>query len=306
MGTPSIALPVLYRLAGENTIVAVYTRQDAPAGRGRELSMSPVKRAAEELELEVFQPKSFRQEGVIDGFRELQPDAAVVAAYGKILPAELLKIPPLGCINVHFSLLPAYRGASPVAGAIIGGDKFTGISVMLMDPGMDTGPVLAQSSIPVFDHDNTLTLGERLSRLAPGMISEVLPAWASGEIQPRPQDNSRATYSGIIEKEAGRIDWSEPAVRIWRKSRAYYPWPGIFTTWQGRTVKILEAVPVALEITGELGRVIEVENGGVKAGIVTGEGVLGLKTLQLEGKKAVSTSEFLRGYRNFTGTVLPT
>ncbi len=306
MGTPSIALPVLNGLVGEHEIMALYTQPDTFAGRGRQPVESPIKQRAAELGLPVEQPLNFRDAATISKLRDLQPEVIVVVAYGKILPKLVLEVPPAGCINVHFSLLPYHRGASPLAGAILASNLFTGVSIMLMDRGLDTGPVLSQCQVPLFDHDTAESLGRRLSVIAANILPEVLSSWSNREIQPRTQDNSRATYSGIVSKEDGRIDWHEPADCLWRKSRAYYPWPGIFTSWQGKTLKLTKVVPLDYQFDGNVGTVVELKDNKVfKAGIITGKGTLEIATMQIEGKKAISSSEFIRGRQDFIGSILP-
>ncbi len=304
MGTPALSLPLLERLAVAHEILAVYTRPDSPAGRGRKTTGSPVKQLALNLGLAVEQPSTFKDPEVVEKFSSYQAEAVVVIAYGKILPESILSQPPLGCLNVHFSLLPRHRGASPVAGTILAGDTFTGITVMLMDSGMDTGPILTRHQIPVRDWDTTGTLGARLSFLSAAIMEEVLPAWARKEIRPREQDGSAATYSGIIHKEAGIIDWQESATSIWRKTRAYSPWPGTFTFWQGKKLKILQSEPVNICTSKAPGTVIELSEKGMPAGVVAGSDVLGLARLQLEGKNPVTAGEFLRGRRDLTGSIL--
>jgi len=306
MGTPSIAIPVLGRLSAEHEVAAVYTQPDATAGRGREAAVSPVKQEAVRLGLEVVQPAGFKSRETVEQLKGFKPEAVVVAAYGRILPPEILGIPPLGCINVHFSILPRHRGASPVAGAILAGDVFTGISIMLMDSGMDTGPVLARYQLPIFDWDTTRSLGARLSEVAPGAVLEVLRLWKNQHITPAPQDSSQATYSGMITKNAGSIDWNESAESIWRKSRAYYPWPGIHTLWKGKVLKLIQVKPLQTSRTGVPGTVIELAGDRqARIGVITGKGILIVSTLQMEGRKAVSSAEFHRGQRDFPGTVLP-
>jgi methionyl-tRNA formyltransferase len=193
-----------------------------------------------------------------------------------------------------------------MAGAILAGDVFTGISLMIMDRGMDTGPLLSQCQIPVLDSDNTQSLGKRLSLIAAGMVSATLPEWAQGLIQPRQQDNELATYSGLIVREAGCIDWQDSAEDLWRKSRAYLPWPGIYTTWKGRKLKLIRTVPIFTGTPGLAGSVIPLEGaGGAWFGIATSEGILGVLNLQMEGKTTVTSAEFLRGHPGIIGSVLP-
>ncbi|MDD2471382.1 MAG: methionyl-tRNA formyltransferase [Dehalococcoidales bacterium] len=306
MGTPDTALPVLQALSSIHDVVAVYTRPDACSGRGRVMSQSAVKKEALRLGIPVMQPSNFKEAGSIDFLRDIQPEAVVVVAYGRILPKTVLEIPRLGCINVHFSILPRHRGASPVAGAILAGEMFTGISIMLMDAGMDTGPVLSVSQVPVFDWDTTLSLGKRLAAVSGSVIGEVLESWARQKIVPREQNEKAATYSGIIRKEDGLISWNEDSSTIWRKARAYYPWPGVYSTWQGKVLKLLTVEPFESNCIEEPGRVIHLDGKhGMAAGVVTGKGILGIKSLQMEGKKEMTTADFIRGQKDFIGSLLP-
>ncbi len=303
MGTPEFAIPTLERLIAQHQVAGVVTQPDREAGRGRQVSHSPVKRLALAHGLPVLQPKSLRREPeAVERLRSLMPDVIVVAAYGLILPQAVLDIPTHGCLNVHASLLPKYRGASPIAGAILGGETETGITIMLMDAGMDTGPILAQVRAPIYPDDTTGTLEPRLARLGADLLAETLPRWLGGAITPRPQDNSQATYTRLLSKEDGQIDWTEPADLIARKVRAYNPWPGTYTIWAGNLLKILEAEavpnPPALAQPGE----VLADPMGVAVG--TGEGLLRLKTVQLAGKRAMDAAKFARGARGFVGSIM--
>jgi len=306
MGTPEFAVPALEHLvfAGYE-VVAVYTQPDKVAGRGQRFVISPVKQAALNLNLPVVQPTSFKEAGAVAQLASLQPEVIVLAAYGQLLPQSVLDIPAHGCINIHPSLLPRYRGASPVAAAILGGDEFTGVSIMLMDRGLDTGPILAQAQIPVLPQDNTGSLTAKLSRIGAQLVLDVLAGWLKGALKAQPQDESRATYSGMLSKKDSEIDWHRPAVDIWRRVRAFQPWPGCYTLWQGRQLKILEAVPLPREGILEVGQVIAVNQGEVAFGVNTRDGILGVLKVQLEGKRAMSSAEFLRGQRQFIGAILP-
>ncbi len=310
MGSPEFAVPALrHLLLNGHQVVAVYTRPDKPAGRGRSLASSPVKRAALALGLPLVQPVSFKSAEATLKLAGLRPDVIVVAAFGQILPQKVLDIPRYGCLNIHPSLLPRHRGASPVPAAILAGDEFTGVSIMLMDAGLDTGPVLGRAQIPISAWDNTGSLTAKLSLIAAHLLGEVLSGWSRGELIPQPQDEAGATYSGIISKEAGKINWRQGAVDIWRQVRAFYPWPGGYTGWRGKVLKILEAVPLAPAETAETGQVIALPRTQDKAaaafGISTCDGVLGIMRVQLEGKQAMSAAEFLRGQQQFIGVVLP-
>jgi len=306
MGTPEFAVPSLERLILEQyQVVTVYTQPDKAAGRGRSLASSPVKRAAIEWNIPVVQPVSLKEAAALSQLASFQPDVIVVAAFGQILPKSVLDTPAHGCINIHPSLLPKHRGASPVIAAILAGDEFTGVSLMLMGKGLDTGPVLAQAQIAISGLDTTGSLTAKLSLIAAQLLIEVLPSWVKGEIAPRPQDKAQASYSGEFSKKDGEIDWHLSAVDIWRRVRAFHPWPGCYTTWQGRQLKIIGVVPVPGEKSGEVGQVVALNKGGAVFGVNTGDGVLGILKVQLEGKRAMYADEFLRGQRQFIGAVLP-
>ena len=309
MGTPEFAIPPLKHLIfNKYQVVAVYTKPDKPAGRGRSLVSPPLKRTALTWKLPVVQPISLKSAEVMAQLSEFHPDVIVVAAFGQILPQSVLDIPSYGCINIHPSLLPRFRGASPVAAAILAGDELTGVSIMLMDRGLDTGPILARAQIPISAQDTTGSLTAKLSLIAAQLLLEVLPRWSRGELTPQPQNEAEATYSGSISKEEGEIDWHLPAVGIWRRVRALQPWPGCYTRWQGRQLKIIEAVPLPGERALEVGQVVAltpaVESKAV-FGVSTREGILGVLRVQLEGKRAMSAAEFLRGQRQFIGSILP-
>ncbi len=304
MGTPGFAVPVLELLVlNDYEIAAVYTQPDRPSGRGCNMSFSPVKQAALSLGLHVVQPVSLKQEAALGELASLKPDVIVVAAFGQILTRSVLDLPEYGCINIHPSLLPKYRGAVPVAASILNGDSFAGVSIMLMDKGLDTGPVISQAQIPVLGYDNTGILSDKLSLVGAYLLMEVLPDWGKGRISPRPQDDAAASYFSTVTKESGEIDWAQPAEISWRKVRAYYPWPGCFTRWQGKNIKIIEALPQPAIKDVCSGQVTVLPDGS--AGVGTGNGILKIIALQIEGKKPMSSTEFLRGQRQFVGAVLP-
>ncbi len=309
MGTPEFAVPPLKHLIlNQYQVVAVYTQPDKPAGRGRSLVSPPLKRAALAWKLPVVQPVSLKSAEVVAQLAAFHPDVIVVAAFGQILPQSVLDIPGCGCINIHPSLLPRFRGASPVASAILAGDEFTGVSIMLMDKGLDTGPVLARAQIPISAQDTTGSLTAKLSLIAAQLLQEVLPRCSRGELTPQSQNEAEATYSGPISKEEGEVDWRLPAVGIWRRLRALQPWPGCYTRWQGRQLKIIEAVPLPAIRALEVGQVVALTSATESEaafGVSTGEGILGVLKVQLEGKRAMSAAEFLRGQRQFIGAILP-
>jgi len=303
MGTPEFAVPSLVALLREGyDIVGVLTQPDRRAGRGRKLIASPVKRLAQQHSLTIQQPHTLRDPDAQANLAALTPDVIVVAAYGLILPRAVLDLPSHGCVNVHGSLLPRHRGAAPIAAAILAGDQEAGVSIMLMDAGVDTGPVLSTASLPIAPEDTTGTLTGKLATLGADLLMETLPRWLGDEITPRPQPAAGATYADRIDKRAGEIDWSEPAVLIERRVRAYQPWPTAYTFWNGHRLKILRARAEEIQETREQGLVIAGKVGEV--GVVTGTGVLWLKEVQLAGKRPLPSEAFLRGATGFVGSVL--
>jgi methionyl-tRNA formyltransferase len=304
MGSPQVAVAALEQLVqNQYNIVAVYTQPDRPAGRGRGLAASPVKEAALKHGLAVVQPESLKPLDVLAQLASYKPDVIIVCAYGQILTRGVLEIPPKQCLNVHYSLLPRHRGASPVTAAVLAGDEYTGVSIQIVRMKLDTGPLLASAAIPIFPTDTTGTLLPKLSIIGAHLLQEALTGWMRGEITPREQDESRATYFGMVKKEEGEIDWSKPAVEIWRRIRAFQPWPGCYTSWKGKQLKITEASVIKGETSGEVGNVIPID--GDNVGIITGEGILKVAALQYEGKRAMPTKAFLQGARDFTGSKLP-
>ena len=301
MGTPDFAVPVLSRLveAGHD-IAAVYSQPDRPSGRGRKLVPTPTKRYAEERGLEVRQPMSLRSEDALAGLASLAPEVVVVAAYGLFLPPDALGIPPLGCLNIHPSLLPRYRGPSPVVSAILNGDDETGVTIIKLDEGMDSGPILAQARVPIDERETAPDLTHRLFDLGADLLVDTLPGWASGDIQATPQDESQATITPLVKKEDGEIDWTDDAARIARMVRAYQPWPGTFTHWDGKQLKILDATSMAGDAAP--GHVVALDDGRI--GIGTGDGLLVLNRLQIEGRRPSNAQDFVRGYPNFVGAEL--
>jgi methionyl-tRNA formyltransferase len=301
MGTPEFAVPVLDALSTRYSISAVYTRPDRPAGRGRKIAESPVKQFAREHGLTVEQPASLRKAENIERLRAYAPDLIIVAAYGLILPQAVLDIPPLGCINTHASLLPRHRGASPITAAILAGDSETGITLMKMDAGLDTGPIIAVDKLLIANDETTATLSEKLAHLAAALLIRTLPRWLANEITPQPQDESRATHTRLIKATDGLIDWTKPAVEIERLVRAYTPWPGAHTHYAGKLLKVLRSRVLTAEATAEPGRVIKIGNG---VAVGTGKELLGLQEIQLEGKRTLSAEEFVRGHPDLIGVTL--
>lgn len=302
MGTPEFAVPALAALLhADYDLIAVYTREDQPAGRGQRLEASPVKRYALAQGLPLQQPRSLRDPVELAVLSALAPELFVVAAYGLILPQAVLDIPRMGCINVHGSLLPRHRGASPIAAAILAGDRETGVSIMLMDAGVDTGPVLSMKHLSIAPDDTTGSLTIKLAELGAGLLVDTLPTWLRGHLAPRPQPEEGATFAPRIAKQDGRIDWLEPAELIERKVRAYQPWPSAFTTWKGQTLKVFRARATE-DPAGTPGAVIS--GGRGSAGVTTGAGVLWLEEVQVAGKKVMPIGAFLGGAQDFVGSVL--
>ena len=308
MGTPEFAVPLLEHLIlNRHEILAVYTRSDKPAGRSGTPVVPPVKRVALSKGLTVIQT-SLKKPEAVEQLAAFKPEAIVVAAFGQILSQAVLDIPRYGCINIHASLLPKYRGASPIAAAILSGDEFTGVSIMRMEAGLDTGPVYARAQIPISAQDTTGSLAAKLSQIAARLLQEVLVGLARGELTPQPQDEAAATFYGEFTKEDGLIDWHLQAVDIWRRVRAFQPWPEGYTRWQGKVLKVLEVVPLAEEAAFEVGRVVALtpaqKASKAAFGVGTGRGLLGVLRVQLEGKRAMPAEEFLRGQQKFIGSVL--
>ncbi|MFQ5398811.1 MAG: methionyl-tRNA formyltransferase [Anaerolineae bacterium] len=302
MGTPDFAVPTLRQLIETQRVEGVVTQPDRPAGRGKKPRPSPVKLAAEAAGIPVYQPKSLRSEAAAAPLRDWEPDMIIVAAYGQILRPHVLNLPPLGCLNVHASLLPRWRGASPIQHAILAGDAETGVSLMRMDEGMDTGPVYVRQAILIRADETAATLHDRLAELGAAMVGDYLEAIAHGRLPAAPQDNARATYAPLIKKEDGRLDWQQKSVELERRIRAMTPWPGAFTTWEGVTLKLLSAHPVNGRLPqGAPGQVVESQGEVV---VLTPDGGLALEEVQLAGRRAMNIVDFLRGKPNLMGARL--
>jgi len=306
MGTPDFSVPSLEALIHSDfRIVAAYTQPDRKAGRGQQVTSSPVKRLAKSQGLDVFQIEKFKVAGTIEGLAALEPDLIVVAAFGLLLPTEVLSLPKFGCVNVHPSLLPRHRGASPVATAILQGDEITGVTIMLMDSGMDTGPVLRQREVPISNEDTTGSLGKKLAQVGAELLMETLPLWLEGRIEAQPQDESKASYTRMIKKEEGQIDWRLSTKELWCRVRAFDPWPGCYTEWRGNRLKLVKVLPLYDQRSDGPGKVIALAPPApVAVGVQTRDSVLGLVRLQLEGKREMPADEFVRGQRDFMGSSL--
>ncbi len=264
-----------------------------------------MKRAALAARIPTVEPRSLSGEARARELSAMRPDLIVVAAIAYLLPTGILQIPPHGCLNVHPSLLPRHRGPSPVVSALLQGDTETGVSIMLMDEGLDTGPVLSRKIVCIDDDDTTGSLTSRLAEEGARLLIDTIPQWLDSILTPQPQQHEDATYTPRIVAEDGRLDWSLPAVTLWRQVRAYHPWPGSYTHWRGRRLKVHSALPIAHESSQRPGTVIELKpSGELSVGVQTEDGVLGLRRIQLEGKREVTAEEFIRGQRAFIGSLL--
>lgn len=302
MGTPDFAVPGLHKLIETQNVVGVVTQPDRPAGRGRQLQASPVKIVAEAAGVPLYQPKSLRSEEAAEPLRQWQPDVIVVAAFGQILRSHVLALPPHGCLNIHASLLPRWRGASPIQHAILAGDAETGITLMQMNEGLDTGPVFVQQAIAIQSTDTAATLHDRLADLGAAMLGLYLDDILAGRVAVTPQRDDLATYAPLIKKEDGRFDWQKTATELERQVRAMTPWPGAFTTWQGQQLKIIEAQVVEVaQAAGEPGQVTAYKDMVV---VRARHGGLLLQQVQLAGKRATAVGDFLHGHPDFIGSHL--
>jgi len=306
MGTAEFAVPTLKRLERRHDIAAVITAPDRPAGRGRRLTPPPLKTAALELGLPLWQPADLKDESANARLRALKPEAIVLAAYGRLLPAAFLAVPGRGCLNLHPSLLPRYRGAAPVAAQILGGETFGGVSVMLMEAGLDTGPVFARAQLPIADTDTTPGLTAKMAVVGAHLMDEVLVGLARGEINPRPQDEARASYAAPLTREDGEIDWRRPAAALWRQVRAYQPWPGSHTRWRGERLELLRVSPADAPPGLEPGRVVALSGARPTSfGVGTGDGLLRVLRVKPAGKKEMDAAAFLAGHAGIIGARLP-
>ena len=299
MGTPDFAVPSLRALTEQANaglaVAGVVTRPDKPVGRKQRVVFSPVKQFALEHEIPVYQPGPLRRPEALSLLRDLAPDLIVVAAFGPILPPDVLALPPHGCLNVHASLLPRWRGASPINAAILAGDAEAGVTIMLMDAGLDTGPALARRAIPIGADETAGELSDRLALLGAELLVETLPRWLAGVITPEPQDELRATMTRLLQKSDGLLDWQRPADELARQVRAYTPWPGAFTTWEGHTLKILRVRAIPFETDLPPGTCFA-SAGDASMAVICGQGALALEVIQLEGKRAMPSAEVVRGH----------
>jgi methionyl-tRNA formyltransferase len=296
IGAGQIGVPTLQALqkSPEHELLAVVTQPDKPVGRAQRIEAPPVKKVIAGMMRPILQPVRIRDRQAIEQIRALQPDVIVVMAYGQIFPREALESPRLACLNLHASLLPRWRGAGPIQAAIAAGDRETGITVMYMSEGLDTGDILLQRTIYIRSDDTGGSLHDRLAQIAPEALLESLRMLAKGSAPRIPQDNSCATYAPKLKREDGKIDWSEPTEVIERKIRAFNPWPGAFTKIDNRNLKIFSAA--ILDLRGDPGEISISKNELI---VAARKGALALKEVQLEGKKRMSAQEFLRGHASF-------
>lgn len=308
MGTSIFSKNILESLLKEKyNVISVYTQKDKKVGRSQELQKSPIKLLAEKEKIKIFEPEKFSDE-VVSEIKNQKPDLIIVAAYGKILPKSVLEIPGFGALNVHTSLLPKYRGPSPIQNAILNGDIKTGTTIMLMNEGVDTGDILTQKEILIEKNENYAELSERMALISSSLLIETIPMWIRRKINSKKQDESKATYCEIIERSDGKINWADDAISIYDRFRAFSPWPGIFTYLEkGRFNFRLKLHTISLaekkeeEKKYKLGEVFQINE---DVFVQTGQGSIILKEVQLEGKNKVNIAEFVRGYAEFIGSVL--
>lgn len=295
MGSPKFALPTLSALAENYSIQGVVTQPDRPAGRGKELTPPAIKSFAIDLGLPVIQPEKIKDPAAMQQLANWAPDLIVVVAFGQILRQAVLDLPRYGCINVHASLLPRWRGAAPIQAAILAGDEWTGVTIMRMDSGVDTGPILSQRGIPILCEDTAGSLSERLAELGAELLIETLPAYLMGELQPRPQNELGVTYAPMLKKGDGQLDFTQSALDLAQRVRAFNPWPGATTQWKGQPLRIHSAHAIEDYLSQPGQRLVY----GPKPAIGTGQGTLVLDEVQPAGKKAMPGDVFLRGARDW-------
>ncbi|HHW54192.1 MAG: methionyl-tRNA formyltransferase [bacterium] len=296
MGTPEFALISLEKLieAGEE-VVGVITQPDRPRGRGRRVTASPVKAFAQEKAIPVYQPERLKDGEVLEKLAGFAPDLIVVVAYGKILPREVLELPPLGCINVHASLLPRYRGAAPIHWAIIRGEGVTGVTTMYIDEGMDTGDIILQEEVPILPEDNAGTLHDKLAHAGARLLLDTVARIKAGTAPRIPQPEEGVSYAPPLERTDEILDWNRPARQLWFQVRGLNPWPGAMTYWQGEILKVWEVSPLKGDGDAAPGEIIAVDKQeGILVG--TGKGLLRLEVVQPAGKRRMTASDFARGY----------
>jgi len=306
MGTPDFGASVLNSLIKKSNVIAVVTQPDKKVGRDQILTASPIKKLALQQNIEVLQPERIKGNAeFVKRLKDLQADLIVVVAYGLILPKEVIELPKFGVVNVHASLLPKYRGASPIQAAILNGDKKTGVTIMLIDEQLDHGPILSQKDLKISKTETFETLHDKLAVLGANLLIKTLPDYLDGRVKSQEQDHSLATFCKRITKIEGKIDWSKSGQEIERMVRAFYPWPGAWTTWNNKNLKILAASADTFDrlsmTASAVGEVLEVKGG---IAVACGKDALEILELQLEGKKPMVAKEFLNGYPEIVGSIL--
>jgi len=299
MGTPEFSVATLNKLIEHHNVIGVVTQPDRPAGRNRQIQPSPVKHVALAAGIPVYQPEKLRRTEAIEELKQWSPDVYVVAAFGQILPQAVLDIPRHGSINVHASLLPRWRGAAPIQAVIRADDHESGITIMKMDAGLDTGPILSQRAIPLAPDETGQSLHDKLAVIGGELLMDTLPGYLRGDIQPQPQEESLATFAPTIKKEEGQIDWTKSAQNIERLVRAFTPWPGTYSFWGGQALKILSGQ--AGEGSAPIGKVVDANR---RITIGTGGGLFYPTRLQLPGGKPLPVDDFVRGHATLVGSQL--
>lgn len=301
IGTPDFAVPSLNKLIESNyNIVTVITQPDKKVGRKQKVVFSPVKKVALKHNIPLLQPLKIKE--IVEKIKELRPDIIITAAYGQIISKNILDIPKFGCINIHGSLLPKYRGASPIQCAILNGDKKTGITIMEMDERMDEGSIITQKEIEIDNNDTASSLHNKLSDLGVDLLLETLPKIFKKEIKYTPQDHSQATYTKILKKEDGKINWNKKVIEIERMIKAFYPWPGTYTELEGKRLKIIKVKIIDSKNDLELGTIFKTRDSDLA--VRCSKNALVLEKIQPEGKKVMSGKEFLRGYKKILNKTL--
>lgn len=303
MGTPDFAVGALDALVqAGHEVVAVVTQPDKPKGRGKEMQVTPVKACAMKHNIEVFQPVKIKTPEAVEILKAYEADLFVVAAFGQILSKEILDMPKYGCVNIHASLLPKYRGAAPIQWAILDGEKETGVTIMQMNEGLDTGDMLTKVIVPIEDTDTGESLFDKLAEAGAKLLIETIPQIEAGTLKPESQDDSLSTYAKMIKKGMGHIDWNKEAVVLERLVRGMNSWPSAYTYFNGKTLKVWEAAVESKEAKAAPGSVVEVTKDSIK--VQTGQDLLVLKQVQLEGKKRMDVAAFLLGYKVEAGMIL--